>query len=86
MLDKLKELNKNINAWGLKQQGKLTKRQHVILAVVCLLYFIVATGFTEDDGGKTIFNYYLPFICFVGIGGSFSGNAIFYKKYKKKKD
>lgn len=84
MFNKLREFNNNINAWWLKQQGKLTKRQHIILTVVCLLYFIIATGFSEEGGEKTIFNYYLPLLCFVTIGGSFSGNAIYYDKYKKK--
>ncbi len=85
MLDKLKELNSRINAWWEKQQRKLTKGQHLILIGVCLLYFVLAIGFTEEVAKKTIFNYYLPFLCFVSIGGSFCTNAIFYEKYKKKK-
>lgn len=84
MLDKLKELNKNINAWWLKQQGKLTKRQHSIVMLVCLLYSVIATVFFEEGGEKTIFNYYLPFLCSVSIAGSFCLNAIYYDKYKKK--
>ena len=86
MLDKLKQFNKNINTWWLKQQGKLTKRQHSIVILVCLLYFVIATVFSEEGGEKTIINYYLPFLCFVSIGGSFCLNAICYDKYKKKKD
>jgi len=83
MLDKLKELNKNINAWWLKQQGKLTKRQHSIVILVCLLYCLIVIVFTEEGAEKTIFNYYLPFLCFFPIGLSFSLNAIHYNKYKK---
>ena len=82
MLDKLKELNKNINAWWLKQQGKLTKRQHSIVLLVCLLYSVIATVFSEEGGENSFFNYYLPFLC-VSIGGSFCLNAIHYNKYKK---
>jgi len=83
MIDKLKELNKSINRWWEKQQRKLTKVQHFTLIAVTSLYFILAVGFTEG-GEKTILNYYLPFFCFVSIGGSFCLNAIFHKKFKKK--
>jgi uncharacterized membrane protein len=84
MIDKLKELNKNINAWWEKQQKKLTKGQHLILIAVCSLCVILSVVFTEEGAEKTILNYYLPFLCFVPICGSFCLNAIFYDKYKKK--
>ena len=85
MLDKLKELNKNINAWLLKKQGGLTKGQHLIVILVCLIYFIISTSYTEEGEEKTFFNWGLPFICLVVVGAQFSLNAIIEKKYKKKK-
>ena len=83
MFDKLNQLNKSLNIWWEKKQRELTKAQHLILVIVCTSYFILSVGFT---GGmeKTILNYYLPFFCFVTMGGSFSLNAIFHKKYKIK--
>ena len=86
MLDKLKELNKNIGAWMIKKQGSLTKGQHLIVILVCFLYLGIATSYIEEGVKHTFFNYYLPFACVVVIGGNFSFNAIVSKKYKKKKD
>ena len=86
MLDKLKELNKNINAWLLKKQGSLTKSQHLIVILFCFLYFGIATSYRDEGEEQTFFNYLLPFICLVCIGGQFSLNAIIDKKYKNKEN
>ena len=88
MFKKLIEFNQATQAWWEKQQGKLTKGQHILLSLVCVLYFVLAIGLLgsgEEHIDMTFFNYYLPFACAVMIGGSFCGNAIFYGKYKKKK-
>lgn len=84
MFKKIIEFNQATQVWWEKQQGKLTKTQHIILTVFCLLYFIIATGTNENDE-TTIFNYFLPLLAMVSIAGSFCGNALFYGKYKKKK-
>ena len=86
MLDKLKELNKNMNAWVIKKQGSLTKGQHLILILACFLYLGIATFYREEGDKGTFLNYFLPFACVVFIGGNFSLNAIIRKTYKKKKD
>ena len=84
MFDKLKQLNKNIDAWMTKKQGNLTKGQHLIVILFCFLYFGIATSYRDEGEEQTFFNYLLPFICLVCIGGQFSLNAIIDKKYKKK--
>ena len=85
MLDKLKELNKNIDAWMTKKQGKLTKGQHLIVIFLCFLYLGFAS-YREEGEKQTFFNYFLPFACVVLIGGNFSFNAILNKKYKNKEN
>ena len=84
MLDKLKELNKNIDAWTIKKQGSLTKGQHLIVILVCFLYLGIASSYREEGEESTFFNYFLPFACVVLIGGNFSFGAIIKKTYKKK--
>jgi len=86
MLDKFKELNKKIDAWTKKKQGSLTKWQHLILILICFLYLGIASNYREKSEEATFFNYYLPFMSLILIGGNFSLNAIFTKQYKKKKD
>lgn len=83
MLGKLKELNKNIDTWMIKKQGSLTKGQHLIVILVCFLYLGIASSYREEGERGTFFNYFLPFACFILIGGNFSFNAIVKKKYKK---
>ena len=78
MLDKLKELNKNIDAWMTKKQGKLTKGQHLIVIFLCFLYSDLQV--IEEGEKQTFFNYFLPFACVVLIGGNFIFNAILNKK------
>ena len=85
MIDKLKELNKKIDAWTIKKQGSLTKGQHFILILACFLYLGIASSYREEGDKSTFFNYFLPFACVVLIGGNFSLNAIIKKTYKKKK-
>ena len=85
MFDKLKKLNKKIEAWTIKKQGSLTKGQHLIVILVCLLYFGISTSYRKEGEEKTFFNWGLPFICLVVVGAQFSLNAIIEKKYKKKK-
>ena len=58
MFKKIIEFNQATQVWWEKQQGKLTKTQHIILTVFCLLYFIIATG-TNENHETTIFNYFL---------------------------
>lgn len=84
MFKKLIEFNQATQVWWEKQQGKLTKTQHIILTVLCLSYSIIAFG-TNENGEATFFGYFLPFFAMVCIGGSFCGNALFYGKFKKKK-
>ena len=86
MFDKLKKLNKNIDAWTIKKQGNLTKGQHLIVILVCFLYLGIASSYREEGEKSTFFNYFLPFACTILIGGNFSLNAIIKKTYKKKKD
>jgi len=86
MLDKLNEYLKKIDAWTLKKQGGLTKGQHLIVILVCLLYLGIASSYREEGEESSFFNYFLPFACTILIGGNFSFNAIVKKKYKKKKD
>lgn len=86
MFDKLKKLNKNIDAWITKKQGNLTKGQHLIVILVCFLYLGIASGYRDEGEESTLFNYFLPFACTILIGGNFSLNAIIKKTYKKKKD
>ena len=85
MLDKLKELNNNLNAWILKKQGSLTKGQHLIVILMCFLFLGLSVGRLEEGEEKTIFNYWIPFASCITIGGTFSFGAIVEKKYKKKK-
>ena len=87
MFKKIIEFNQATQVWWEKQQGKLTKTQHIIFTCI-LLYFVfynllqVQMKMIET----TFFNYYLPFLVLVKYkSGSFCGNAIFYGKYKKKK-
>ncbi len=84
MFKKLIEFNKATQAWLLKKQGSLTKGQHLIVILVCLLYFGISTSYREEGEEKTFFNYLLPFVCLVVVGAQFSLNAIIEKKYKKK--
>ena len=63
MFKKIIEFNQATQAWWEKQQGKLTKTQHIILTVLCLLYFIIAFG-TNENQEATIFNYYLAIFCY----------------------
>ena len=84
MFKKLIEFNQATQAWLLKKQGGLTKGQHLIVILVCLLYFGISTSYREEGEEKTFFNYLLPFICLVVVGAQFSLNAIIEKKYKKK--
>ena len=83
MLNKLKGLNKNIDAWMIKKQGSLTKGQHLIVILVCFLYLWIATSYREEGEESNFFNYFLPFACTILIGGNFSLNALVKKKYKK---
>ena len=84
MFKKLIEFNQATQAWLLKKQGALTKGQHLIVILVCLLYFGISTSYREEGEEKTFFNYLLPFVCLVVVGAQFSLNAIIEKKYKKK--
>ena len=52
MSDKLKELNKNIDAWMTKKQGSLTKGQHFIVILVCFLYLGIAS---REEGEANFF-------------------------------
>ena len=54
MIDKLKELNKKIDAWTIKKQGSLTKGQHFILILACFLYLGIASSYREE-GDKNFF-------------------------------
>ena len=83
MFDKLKKLNKKIDAWTIKKQGSLTKAQHLIVILICFLYLGIASSYREEGEESTFFNYFLPFACTILIGGNFSFNAIVKKKYKK---
>ena len=84
MFKKLIEFNQATQTWLLKKQGGLTKGQHLIVILVCLLYFGISTSYREEGEEKTFFNYLLPFVCLVVVGAQFSLNAIIEKKYKKK--
>ena len=85
MFKKLIEFNQATQVWWEKQQGKLTKTQHIILTVLCLSYYSIIAFGTNENGEATFFGYFLPFFAMVCIGGSFCGNALFYGKFKKKK-
>ena len=54
MFKKLIEFNQATQVWWEKQQGKLTKTQHIILTVLCLSYSIIA--FEQMKMGKQLFS------------------------------
>ena len=55
MFDKLKKLNKKIDAWTIKKQGSLTKAQHLIVILICFLYLGIASSYREEGEKSTFF-------------------------------
>lgn len=76
---------KKVTSWWEKQQGRLTKKQHIVIAGLTIIIPVIIIFLIPEEEPKTALNYFIPFFI-ASTGANFSLNAVFKKNYKKVKE